>query len=175
MATQIDGKMILWTATLVVVVGLLAIFSMVRPPAGSEESFFNDEPVALAVVVPKGREPASINQAVQLNSMSLGGKENLQAVDLTIPCDGVQKTIFTQRVKQLRIKGESCLNQKFSLKSSDIQNAANGFNATVFFPSHSSFTTDYISLADGLNRIVIKHHYSNGKVEDREYLVEREL
>jgi hypothetical protein len=170
--------MILWTATLVVAVGLVGALTMLRPPPGyspasADESLVTKQP--LVVVTPTGRDPASVNTAVQLSPISLGGKENLQAVDLTIPCDGVQKTIFTQRVKQLRLKGNSCLSNEKKLKRSDIQNAANGYSATVFFPTHTTFTTDYISLENGLNRIVIKHQYANGNVEEREYVVEREL
>ncbi len=174
MATRLDGKMIIWTATLVVLVGFISALTLLRPPPGfedpQEELVMQAEPLA-----PKGREPASINSAVKFDSMSLGGKANLQAVDLVIPCEGVQKTIFTQKVEQLRIKGDSCFAQDWHLKNSSIQNAANGFVATVFFPSQKSFTTDYISLVNGINRIVIKHQFTNGKFEEREYIVEREL
>lgn len=165
--------MILWTATLVVLVGFISALTLLRPPPGFEEQeelVTHSEPLA-----PKGREPASINSAVKFGSMSLGGKTNLQAVDLVIPCEGVQKTIFTQKVEQLRIKGDSCFTENSQFKKSSIQNAANGFVATVFFPSQKSFTTDYISLANGINRIVIKHQFSNGKFEEREYIVEREI
>ena len=172
--TRLDGKMILWTATLVVLVGFLSALTLLRPPPG-----FADAPEELVVqaepLAPKGREPASINSAVKFDAMSLGGKENLQAVDLKIPCDGVQKTIFTQKVGQLRLKGDSCATENYLIKKSSIQNAANGFVATVFFPSQTSFTTDYISLANGINRIVIRHQFTNGKFEEREYIVEREI
>lgn len=156
-------------------VGFISALTLLRPPPGFEDQealVSQSEPLALA---PKGREPASINSAVKFDAMSLGGKTNLQAVDLVIPCDGVQKTIFTQKVEQLRIKGDSCFTENWKLKNSSIQNAANGFVATVFFPSQKSFTTDYISLANGINRIVIKHQFTNGKFEEREYVVEREI
>lgn len=173
-STRLDGKMILWTATLVVLVGLISAFTLLRPPPG-----FDDPKVAQVAqaepLAPKGREPASINRNVEFDSMSLGGKDGLQAVDLKIPCEGAQRTVFTQRVEQLRLKGDSCAAENNHIKKSSIQNAANGFIATVFFPSQKSFTTDYISLANGINRIVIKHHFTNGKVEEREYIVEREL
>lgn len=166
--------MILWTLTLVLLVGFISTLTLLRPPPGFDEQ--QEELVVQAEsLAPKGREPASINSAVEFDSMSLGGKTNLQAVDLKIPCDGVQKTVFTQKVEQLRLKGDSCLTENLQIKRSSIQNAANGFVATVFFPSQKSFSTDYISLADGINRIVIKHQYSNGKFEEREYVVEREL
>lgn len=171
--------MIVWTATLVVLVGLISTLTLLSPPPGFAQA--PDETVVLEQpLAPRGREPASINSAVQFDSISLGGKENLQAVDLHIPCDGMQKTVFTQRVKQLRLKGDSCLSESTSaknssIKKSTIQNAANGFSATVFYPSQKSFTTDYISLSNGINRIVIHHQYVNGKTEDREYIIEREL
>ncbi len=137
MATRLDGKMILWTATLVVLVGFISALTLLRPPPGfedpQEELVLQVEPLA-----PKGREPASINSAVQFDSMSLGGKTNLQAVDLKIPCAGVQKTIFTQKVEQLRLKGDSCHTEDWQIKKSSIQNAANGFVATVFFPSQKN-------------------------------------
>lgn len=174
MVTRLDGKMILWTATLVVLVGFISTLTLLRPPPG-----FEDQQEALVMqtesLAPKGREPAAINSAVKFDSMSLGGKTNLQAVDLKIPCDGIQKTVFTQKVEQLRLKGDSCFTSDWQIKESSIQNAANGFVATVFFPSHRSFTTDYISLANGINRIVIKHQFTNGQFEEREYVVEREV
>ncbi len=174
MVTRLDGKMILWTATLVVLVGFISTLTLLQPPPGFEDP---QETVVTQTesLTPKGREPASINSAVKFDSMSLGGKTNLQAVDLMIPCDGIQKTVFTQKVEQLRIKGDSCFTENWQIKKSSIQNAANGFVATVFFPSQKSFTTDYISLANGINRIVIKHQFTNGKFEEREYVVEREV
>jgi hypothetical protein len=103
-------------------------------------------------------------------------KQAPQTTEISLFCDGPQSAQVPASVKEARISGQFCLkNAPASEPSSVIANEANGFAATLFFPKAKAFTTDYISLSPGRNRISIAHKWPGGLVETREFSIERAL
>lgn len=92
-----------------------------------------------------------------------------QAIDLVVPCKGPVEKILPTSIRQARLSGEVCATPSSKLESTEIINSANGYAATVFLSGPRSFTTDYISLRIGENRIRALHLYKTGEREEREY------
>jgi hypothetical protein len=184
--------MIAWTSALVIGLGVLTISSMLQPPPAIAKA------MAPPVAPPKAqaqaetgepdgatRSPASQSpDALAYAAIPLDEKNTAQAVDLTLPCpsasakasgrpDPTMNKTFGAAVKQIRLTGQAC-GQKRTPASTEILNEANGFSATVFHPDDKSFTTDYISLAPGQNRIRILQISKEGHREETAFLVNRQ-
>ncbi len=143
--------------------GLLSVFFLLQPPRslvavnsrterGTERS-----PAAVVNPIAFGQAPVRVMQ---------------QAVDVSLKCQP-EKLIYDRSVAQIRLSGTPCGDAKAVFVSSEIVNEANGFSATVFHPTDNSFTTDYISLSPGSNKIRIMHQFAKGVREEHEYLIER--
>jgi hypothetical protein len=164
---------------LVVALGVVIVLSFLQPPISQDKLFTSR---AYARKQPKPRQLASekkapsnsINQAHSTRAIDSaivnGGKA--QAIEVRLDCSGKNHGLFEKAVNQMRLTGKTCAkNQEIS--STEVHNEANGTSATVFFPTPRSFTTDYISLAPGPNRIRILNFLKNGIREEQEFLVER--
>lgn len=159
--------MILWTFALVLAMGTLGASFMLQPPSGSiRTSRFGKD---------AGRHPASATLTIQ--ELYEGGALSA-AADLVLPCpkegsNETAKSTFVEDVRQVRLSGMNCL-KRDEIASTEVRNETNGFSATVFQPAPNSFTTDYITLAKGSNRIRILHIYKRGARIEREHIVERQ-
>ncbi len=172
MFLALQKQMMFWTAILVVAVGAIATQLMLEPPPGmksakSVKSARRGPPQVLA----KGRGPAAVSEA-KVSAQVVDDRADLQAVDLTLACKGAQTTSFVKGVAQVRLSGEACQSKR-EIASTEVRNEANGFSATVFPTGERSFTTDYMTLAHGMNRIRILHVFKAGGREEREYMIDR--
>lgn len=104
--------------------------------------------------------------------LELADGHHTQALDVTLDCAGKPESRFENAINQIRLSGQICQPEQ-EILSSEIRNEANNTSATVFFPTASSYTTDYIALATGSNRIRILNILKSGAREEREFLVER--
>ncbi len=162
-------QMILWTFCLAVGLGIVSYFILIQPPAQ-----FAKQDVA-PVTSGEVRTPAS-DDNISTETTSLDAKNLSQAVEISLNCKTQNKSQFSAGVKLIRITADFCKSTKKSpqiIVKSTVQNLTNKFMATVFYPSPRTYTTDYISLEPGVNRIEIHHEFQDGSTEDLEFLAER--
>lgn len=75
-------------------------------------------------------------------------------------------------IRQLRISGRQC---EFSdVLETEIMNLTNGFSATVFGLKTHHFTSDYIHLAEGDNRLRLTYVRDSGERINREFSIVRQ-
>lgn len=92
--------------------------------------------------------------------------------DFRLTCGSEPRALTVGRdVQQLRLSGVYCGTQ--GVVGSEIKNERNGFSATVFKSSAKSFTTDYMTLTQGENRIRIRHDFEGGAHAETELVVVR--
>jgi hypothetical protein len=190
----VQSQMIAWTSALVVGLGTLTVHSMLQPPVAVEKAKTAISPpssfASAKASSPDGKEVADRSPASQspdalaYAAIPLDEKNTAQAVELTLPCPtqtanssgqsapNMSKT-FAAAVKQIRLSGQAC-GPKRNIASVEILNEANGFSATVFHTDDKSYTTDYISLAPGQNRIRILETSKDGHHEETAFLVNRQ-
>jgi hypothetical protein len=90
---------------------------------------------------------------------------------LEFDCNPPESATVTPEIRQVRIHGRLC--GETSAIGAEILNLTNGFTATVFIPTPESFTSDYIHLADGANRLRITYLLAGGERLVREFGVKR--
>lgn len=160
--------MILLTLTAVVLTGFTSTYFLLQPP----RSLIGQAKIEAAASSP--RDPASVIAPIEhpIGFGTTAPRAIPKAVDLDLACD-TSKLVYDNSVAQIRLTGAPCSDAKAVFVSSEIRNEANGFSATVFHPTGSTFTTDYISLSPGLNHIRVLHQFVKGAREEREYIIER--
>lgn len=172
-------QMMVWTFVAVAVTGVAVMFSLLTPPASVRAARLLAEQKKIAASEPlvetSDRSPASVQTQFSANPIDNHGQ---QALDFTLPCDGSTK--FSKSVVQVRLIGSLCgptsrKAVKREIASTEIRNEANGFSATVFPAGKNKFTTDYMSLAPGSNRIRILHVFKQGGKEERDFVIERSM
>ena len=167
MSTIAQGQVIFWTLALVAGLGVSGLLFMLEPPA---------TPKTVAKAAAKARVPASAKgeTVVAFTDVGLSDPNSRQAVELSLGCEtkSEARSDFDFKVTQVRISGKACGPER-TIASTEVVNQANGFSATVFHPSDKTYTTDYISLNTGANKIRIVHRLKNGASEERDYHVER--
>lgn len=90
---------------------------------------------------------------------------------VALNCDKAKPELNTNEIR-IRLKGFDCIGDSEKPSSTSIKNKTNGFIATVFHKSDATFTTDYINLIEGENRIAINFE-SNDKTLTQEIIVHR--
>lgn len=162
-ATTNQKQMIFWTGAIVFLMSVISFFVLVQPPAHLQASI---PPHALSSL----RQPASLTEvegSIQANAKN-------QAIDVSVPCEGESTIDLPSTVSQVRLMGSAChAKNAGEFVSSEIRNEANGFSATVFYPKAKTYSTDYMTLSSGTNRIKIVHQLSKGGREAREFVVQR--
>lgn len=106
------------------------------------------------------RNPASLVKISDLKGGHLLTKATMSTIDLNC-VDNEEPLQIKSHTQQLRIVGRLC--QAFKTKNGGeeqapqifISNTSNGFDATVFDRPDRKFTTDYVYLKEGINRIAI--------------------
>ena len=156
----------LWTTTAVLLMGALVLFTLAQPPTPMQARMRRPSSVAAE----SSRGPATTLPS----SLATVPESNLPlSVELTLPCEG--RSDYPKKVTQIRLSGASCnqANSKSEIVSVELLNDANGFSATVFYPSKKTFTTDYVALVEGENKIKILISYASGEREERSYVIAR--
>lgn len=90
---------------------------------------------------------------------------------LDFECTPPETTTVAGDIHQLRIRGKFC--ETSGTQFAEVLNLTNGFTATVFTPTPNTFTSDYIHLADGPNRLRVTYVLSSGERRVREFAVNR--
>ena len=137
----IENNLILWTLTLVLVFGLLVLLSLLKPPPSYLPA---RTPAATAKAL------ASAAEAKDEAEAEFGGPKILT---LTLDCLKAETKALVSAAALMRITGRLC--DIPTEPAPEITNLSNGFTATVFFPEKGNFTTDFIELAEGMNRIQV--------------------
>lgn len=118
----------------------------------------------------KKRRPASV---VAVSSGRITNEDvvpvRMAALDLECIKSGLRPDTEST-AKQIRLKGKLCEGKKLS--ETIIQNRTNGFMATVFI-TQSNFTSDYLYLASGPNRIHMTHTAEDGEKTVSELVIVR--
>ena len=164
--------MIVWTLIAVILTGVGVFASVLQPPSTikrnqAQINQAHETKIEISQQKADDRAPAS----AQFSSTAVDEKGS-QALDFTLPCEGNGR--FSKNVIQVRLTGTICGKKKAVIESSEIRNMTNGFSATVF-PSakQDTFTTDYITLAQGENHIRILHFLKSGEKVERDFGIQR--
>jgi hypothetical protein len=152
--------MILLTAVAVLVTGVSSLAFMLEPPRTKSHGSTN-----LGVRHPAAALVDSVTPDVPQRTAP-------QAIDVQLNCTESRHE-FDRSIAQVRLSGAPCATGKIHIVSSEIRNDANGFSATVFHPTDTSYTTDYITLSPGENRIRVFHQFNQGGHEERDYIIQR--
>ena len=161
-------RYIIWTAVAVVSMGAIVLFTLAQPPTPLAAKLKRASPATVASEAPlAARLPAAAMPSTEMDD------DSPQAVELTLPCEG--KSTYPRAVAQIRLSGSTCIAAytKREITSVELLNDANGFSATVFYPTSKTFTTDYVALNEGDNKIKILINYASGEREERSYTIER--
>ncbi len=161
---------------------------VITPTASKAEKIPPTKAAALRPVIPppddsadlaRPRGPASRTRPSYI-SESLDNQNNLQAIELPLACRPSNKARGTapeqiyklpENASQVRISGVPC--ELSEIASSEIVNLTNHSSATVFFPKPGHFTTDYLTISPGPNRIHVVHLDSEGEKEEHDYVILR--
>ena len=167
MTARRQARMSAWTALLALVLGIVTVGLMLEPikPGASRTSS-------------DARGPASASPLASLMSPLTSRTAPVLTGPITaevkLPCGAPHLIRLGHSVRQVRLTGPICLRSAPAADpGSEIKNISNGFVATAFFPLPHAFTTDYISLSPGANRISIVHSWGGRLTETREFTIER--
>lgn len=98
--------------------------------------------------------------------------DSFKILTLELDCFVLDKKRLVSAASQLRVRGRLC--DKFSASSPpQISNLTNGYTATLFFPDQNRYTTDYINLGEGMNKILILKPNSAGGLSELEISILR--
>ena len=183
---RLQYQMILWTFALVFTLGAISFLVLVQPPQSLAAAYASASKLkAGATRVPASLGTNLVGAFTTTTPETISANDKNQAMDLEINCAGNQLKEVSEKISQVRILGSACSKVHDAFATSEILNEANGFTATVFFreagngPDQSrnsklsQFSTDYITLAAGENKIRILHTFKKGTREIREYIVRR--
>jgi hypothetical protein len=161
--------MIIWTLIAVFVTGVGVFASVLQPPSTITKRHAVTQETKVELSDDSTRAPASISP--QFSALTIDDKGS-QAIDFTLPCEGGGR--FSKNVLQVRLSGSLCTKKKEIIETSEIRNVTNGFSATVFpGAQQDTFTTDYITLANGENHIRIQHILKSGGKVERDFVIIR--
>ena len=128
---------------------------------------------------PKALRPMASRPISDGRNLASVAHETLVAFE--IPCNKLVDE--NTQANKIRLKGAMCdhgnrshelINSRHPLKSSII-NQANQVEATVFAdPLNGKYSTDYIPLNNGSNRIELRFAYPDGKLFSQEILVNKD-
>lgn len=176
----LQRHMIIWTIVLVLALGAIVGGLMLKPPLAENElthspAFSRLQKLRLAKANGQSSSLPSPGPRIPASSTppAFFGEPAQQVLDFQIDCRDANHLRLKKETAQIRLRGIACASSD-EIVSSEIRNEANGFSATVFMADARTFTTDYISLKRGENRIRVLHHLKSGTREDLEVLAHRE-
>lgn len=145
-------KTSLLAGLLVAAFACVDVLTILEPPAFSQ------------VTEVLGRGPASLPEEFpQIAATEI-------ATELNLDCSSETETGLSFG-SEVRIMGTNCAGPK-SKPVVSIVNLSNGFSATVFPLTGTAFTTDFISLNRGENRIEMSHVGTSGKKQTRSFVLQ---
>lgn len=152
---EVDSRFLTITALLLALLGAPAFFSLVQDPASQ-----------MATVVSPGveRNPASLSED------GIEGLHLSKNATLEVPCDNLPQVQEIQ-ANFLRLKGTACAGSK--LDEISVVNQSNGFTASVIFTADTKYTTDFIDLKDGENKLQIETIDKDGSKITRSFIVNK--
>jgi hypothetical protein len=116
------------------------------------------------------RTPASlVGMALAVDQKPVALHERTSILEFD--CSPPESASVTPETRQVRLSGKLCAN--LGTESAEILNVTNGFTATIFTPTHGAFMSDYIHLADGMNRLRVTYIMTSGERRVREFAITR--
>ena len=136
--------------------GLASTAMLLNDPPPSEFAYANSEYseslfTMNSLAAQSSRNPASI---VPVKSEAL----------FELSCADDMQVFETGRTR-FRLKGDNCNASNAPLLSTQILNQSNGYVATIFHKTQTTFTTDYINLNVGENKIKVLFETASGPSE----------
>ncbi len=146
---------------LVAIVGLGSTALLVSDPVSQYDLESDTQAVLTATEKSEATEKKPIERIVATTQDIPEAPPKKRQIVLKVDCVQDRQTIITDSPR-LRLYAANCgeLKDVETLKS-QIKNETNGFVATLFHPKDQLFTTDFINLNEGENKIVI--HLQDGK------------
>lgn len=118
------------------------------------------------------RAPASlVGMAFSDESSKIKLIEKAQLLEFG--CEPPKTAQVGTQIRQIRLRGELCPTTGKTVTNTEIINLTNGFTATVFSPSPSHYSSDYIHLSEGQNRLRYKLNYTDGTSSEAEFNIVR--
>lgn len=156
-----EQKFLLITAFLVALMGVQSIYSILREPqaVASEEL----KPQKVVQGVQTGRSPANAGPESKKNFRS-------KSVTVEYNCKG-KDPVFEVEGSLLRLMGKGCLQSEWAELS--VTNESNGFTGSVIFMKDDKFTTDFIDLKEGDNKLSFKGKNEKGEAVVQNFTVKR--
>ena len=135
----------------VFIMGFISAFSVMERPQDDIEAATIYSPSGLVARSGGSRGPASVGSIAELGTAVLD-------------MDCTAKSFHVISAQQVRLRGSLCQKTTKDAKVifSKITNSTNGANATIFFTEGVKFTTDYIQLDKGVNKIALEYRLNNG-------------
>ncbi|MCB0414415.1 MAG: hypothetical protein KDD50_08785 [Bdellovibrionales bacterium] len=120
------------------------------------------------------RAPASEVTLSNSDSYNKNSKDYERMLTLKLGCLNSTKPAkkINSFAKQLRVTGKLC-HLDSDLSMTEIKNISNGTLASSFHLDNNGFTSDYIQLKDGYNKILISHTLLDGTQVVSEVEIER--
>jgi len=116
------------------------------------------------------RAPASV---LSLVGQPSGPKELIErTMVLTFPCHSHSVQTVSPQVRQVQVQSPGCLLLK-GMTVKGVMNASNGVTAQIFMDGDQGFTSDYIHLSEGDNRIVVTYEGDDGSLQTQELTIKR--
>jgi len=138
-----DKWFLLITLSLVCAIGAPAMYSALSEPKTVVMTEGSSKPPSIETE--KERAPASVSPE----------HNRIKAKSLTLDYDcKASADVKEVEASLLRLKGNTCLNEHW--KNVSIVNKTNGYTAAVILLKNKGFTTDFMDLADGENKLAIE-------------------
>lgn len=168
--SSVENKFIGVTAILVVMLAFPTVNTILTPPSPSFEEQLLSEIADSKSSEVQGRGPASVPD-VQSDYVEASAPSSfLKPVVLEWNCLQAESEDIEASGTHLRLRGQGCDGQ-----SVQIENMTNGFTASVFREGNLKFSTDFIDLVKGENKLRISFQNNNRSPQVREIIVRRLL
>lgn len=125
----------------------------------------------IKVVVGGDRKPASTGSQVVAEENTHRNAIKAKSVTIEVACSQGEQAQETDG-SLLRLKSECW---KMNSDAISVTNTTNGFTASVIETKNNGFTTDYIDLQEGPNRLEISAKNSQGETVSKTMIVNRRL
>jgi hypothetical protein len=160
-----EKKYLLLTLSIIFLVGTPALFSMIQEPSAKRDIASSSS----------GRSPASVEKKNPVSSEPTGRNQiKAKSVTMDYHCEKAEAEDSSYEEETdgnlLRLKSDACLSDKW--KNVSIVNQTNGFTASVIFLKQG-FTTDFIELAEGDNKLAVQGIDQNGQVFEQVLNIKR--
>lgn len=110
------------------------------------------------------RRPANLELALAQRSGKNVGSREVAVVSVACDQDIYQVPAVNQVQMQLKVCADS---KSINVRDTLVQNLANQATGTVFRLEPGMFTTDYIQISPGANRLSVRHVLQNGERSER--------